>query len=125
LTSGQSYSQWFDTCSLSTAGVRQNCVNASQPVAFLQLPPFTLATLSGTLPGIRTQIPVIVDFSLFKTFPIKERVKMQIRANAYNVANTPQFGGPNTSFGSSNFGVIALSQVNDARVVELALKLNF
>ena len=50
---------------------------------------------------------------------------MQFRANAYNLANTAQFGNPNTSFGSANFGVIGISQVNDPRIVELALKLNF
>jgi hypothetical protein len=50
---------------------------------------------------------------------------MQFRANAYNLANTPQFGAPNISFGSANFGLITLSQVNDPRIVELALKLSF
>jgi hypothetical protein len=45
---------------------------------------------------------------------------MQFRANAYNVANTPVFGGPNTTS-----GVIGIGQVNDPRIVELALKLNF
>jgi hypothetical protein len=113
------YQQWFDTCTLNTAGVRQNCANSSQPVAFIQLPPYTLATLDG-LPGIRTQVPTTMDFAIFKTFQLYERVKLQFRANAYNVANTPIFGAPN-----STSGVIGIGQVNDPRIVELALKLNF
>ena len=97
----------------------------TQPVAFIGLPSYTLNTLGPVLPGIRTEIPVNVDFAIFKTFSITERTKMQFRANAYNLANTPQFGAPNTSFGSANFGLITLSQVNDPRIVELALKLSF
>ena len=114
------YQQWFNTCTLNTSGVRQNCANANQPVAFMQTPPYTLRTISGVLPGIRTQVPTTMDFSLFKTFQIHERAKLQFRANAYNVANTPIFGGPNTTS-----GVIGIGQVNDPRIVELALKLNF
>jgi hypothetical protein len=125
LTSGQSYNQWFNTCSLNTSGVRQDCASATQPVAFIQLQPFNLGTLSGVLPGVRSQVPVNVDFSLYKTFAIKERAHLQFRASAYNLGNTPQFGNPNTSFGSAAMGQITISQVNDPRIVELALKLNF
>jgi hypothetical protein len=113
------YQHWFNTCTLNTAGIRQNCANASQPVAFYQLPPYTLATLDG-LPGIRTQVPTTMDFSLFKSFVIHERFHAQLRANAYNFANTPIFGGPNTTT-----GVIGIGQVNDPRIVELALKVSF
>lgn len=117
--SNPTYHQWFDTCTLNTSGVRQNCATADQPVAFIQLPPYTLATLDG-LPGIRTQVPTTMDFSLFKTFAIHEKTNVQFRANAYNLANTPIFGGP-----SSTSGVVGIGQVNDPRIVELALKLNF
>ncbi len=118
--SNRSYQQWFNTCTLNTSGVRQNCADASQPVAFIQTPPYTLRTLSGVLPGIRTEVPTTMDFSIFKGFQIHERAKLQFRANAYNLANTPVFGGPNTTS-----GVIGIGQVNDPRIIELALKLNF
>jgi len=123
--SNRTYQQWFDTCSLNTSGVRQNCTDANQPVAFIQLPPYTLGTLSGVLPGVRSEIPTIVDFSLYKSFVIHENTRLQFRANAYNLGNTAEFNTPNTSFGSTNFGVVPISQVNDPRIVELALKLNF
>ena len=114
------YRQWFNTCTVNTLGVRQNCADANQPVAFLQTPPFTLRTLSTVLPGIRTEVPTTIDLSLFKTFQIHERARLQLRANAFNLANTPDFGGPNTTS-----GVIGIGQVNDPRIVELGLKLNF
>jgi hypothetical protein len=116
----RTYRQWFNTCTLNTSGVRQNCIDTNQPVAFIQTPPYTLRTLSTTLPGIRTEVPTTIDFSLFKTFQIHERAKLQFRTNAYNLANTPIFGGPNTTT-----GVIGIGQVNDPRIVELGLKLIF
>jgi hypothetical protein len=61
-----------------------------------------------------------VDFSLFKTFQLHEKAKLQLRANAYNLANTPIFGGPNTTS-----GVIGIGQVNDPRIVEVAAKFMF
>ena len=116
----QTYQQWFNTCTLNSSGVRQNCADANQPVAFIQPPSYILRTLSGVLPGVRSEIPTTVDFSMFKNFQVHERAKLQFRANAYNLANTPVFGGPNTTS-----GVIGIGQVNDPRIVELALKLNF
>ena len=114
------YQQWFNTCTVSTTGARQNCIDANQPVAFIQTPLYTLRTLSTVLPGVRTEVPTTMDFSLFKTFQFHEKAKLQFRANAYNLANTPIFGGPNTTS-----GVIGIGQVNDPRIVELGLKLNF
>ena len=116
----RSYQQWFNTCTLNANGARQNCIDGNQPVAFIQPQPYTLRTLSGVLPGIRTEVPTTADFSLFKTFQFHEKARLQFRANAYNLANTPVFGGPNTTT-----GVIGIGQVNDPRIVELALKLNF
>ena len=30
-----------------------------------------------------------------KTFPIRERVSLELRAEAFNITNTPQYGYPN------------------------------
>ncbi len=117
--------RWFNTCTVMVTGVRQSCASASESVAFLQQPPYTLRTLSTQLPGIRTEVPLNVDFSLFKDFPIRERLKLQFRAEAFNLANTVMFGGPNMTLTSAAFGTVTPSQINDPRIIQLALKLAF
>jgi hypothetical protein len=50
-------------------------------------------------PGIRN-----LDASLSKEFAIHEDMKLQIRAEMFNVTNTPRFAFPATSWGADNFG---------------------
>jgi hypothetical protein len=47
-----------------------------------------------------------VDASIFRTFDLTERWKLQIRANATSIMNTPQWGNPSTDITSANFGLI-------------------
>ncbi|MBI3207757.1 MAG: TonB-dependent receptor [Candidatus Solibacter usitatus] len=122
---GQSLNRWFNPCTLNTAGVRQNCLGAGDPVAFIQQPPDTLRVLSTRFPEIRNRREPIVDFSVFKTFLIRESLRVQFRAESFNLLNTPWFGNPNTTLGSSNFGVVTPAQSNDPRNVQLALRLMF
>ena len=42
-----------------------------------------------------------IDLSLFKSFPVPERRRVEFRAEAFNVLNTPQFNNPNASIGFS------------------------
>ena len=64
------------------------------------------------------------NLSLFRTFPIKERLKLQFRAESYNLSNTPHFAAPNANVSSGNFLVIT-SANTDQRQFRFALKLNF
>ena len=64
------------------------------------------------------------DISLFKSVPIRDRANVQFRAQAFNAFNTPQFGGPNTAFGSSNFGKIT-AQANFPRYLQLGLHITY
>ena len=65
---------------------------------------------------------VNIDFSLIKSFPITESVRLQLRGEAFNVTNTPVFGLPNTTVGNPGLGVIG-SQANQPRNLQIALKL--
>ncbi len=47
-----------------------------------------------------------LDFSLFKDFQFREGMLLQFRAEFFNFFNTPRFGAPDTSYGSSDFGFI-------------------
>jgi hypothetical protein len=117
--------RWFNTCTLALNGARQSCASPSEPVAFLVQPPFTLRTLSTLFPNIRNARPPTFDFSVFKTFPITETLRLQFRAESFNLTNTPWFGNPNTTLGGSSFGVVSPSQQNDPRNVQLVLRLTF
>ena len=65
-----------------------------------------------------------VDSSLFKDFAIKEELKLQFRAEAFNLFNHPQFGQPNATAGTGAAGTIT-STVGNPRQLQLALRLQF
>lgn len=64
------------------------------------------------------------NLSLFRTFPISDRLNIQFRAESYNLSNTPHFAAPNANVSSGNFLVIT-SANTDQRQFRLALKLTF
>ena len=64
-----------------------------------------------------------LDFSLFKQIPIKEALKVQFRAEAFNITNQVNFAGVSTSLGSATFGRV--TSARDPRQVQLALKMVF
>jgi hypothetical protein len=71
-----------------------------------------------------------VDLSLFKTFPVTERLNVQFRAESYNISNTPNFyigNGTSTSqFGSATFGQVSQTDPNyTPRLYQFALKAQF
>ncbi len=112
------------------SGVRTDCT-ASQQVAWIQQPSFTLNALTPVLPNIRVVRPPISDVSLFKTFPVHERLKLQFRAEAFSVTNTVWFPAPVTTLTSPLFGQTVLatggfsSTSNDPRAIEMSVRLMF
>jgi hypothetical protein len=68
------------------------------------------------------------DFSLFKTtnFGPSERMGIQFRAEFFNLFNRPQYGAPDTTFGTSLFGVVnSIAPMSEPRLVQFALKFLF
>jgi len=49
---------------------------------------------------------VNLDGSIFKRFRLTERIGAELRADAFNVTNTPHFNNPNGAFGSATFGQV-------------------
>jgi hypothetical protein len=96
--------QWFDTD------------------AFVAPEPFTFGNEfigSITGPGITN-----IDFSLAKNTAITERVNLQFRAEAFNLANHTILGDPDTTFGTPTFGTITSTRL-DNREMQFSLKLVF
>jgi len=65
-----------------------------------------------------------VDFSIFKSFPIRERKKVEFRTEIFNILNHPNFSNPGTSLDSASFDQISGTTVN-GRIIQFALKLAF
>jgi len=106
LSSGKNIYQWFNTA------------------AFAQPANFSSGDLSRSYAGVRTDKLKNLDFSLFKNFSLTERFKLQLRAEAFNLTNTPVFSAPGTTVNGVNFGVIT-GQSNAARNIQLAVKFLF
>ncbi len=64
------------------------------------------------------------NVNLSKSFVIHEDVRLQFRAESYNVANRPLFESPNMTVTASTFGMIT-STTNSPRAIQLALRLMF
>lgn len=62
---------------------------------------------------------------MFKVFQIAEWMQMQFRVESFNALNHPRFGAPITDPTSSAFGTVTQSQLNQPRILQLALKINF
>ena len=89
--------------------------------AFTQAPQFTIGNSSRNPvsgPGYRT-----ADVMAGKAFVLSDRFRMDFRAEAFNVTNTPPLGNPNGSFGSAAFGTITTAL--DPRVFELVARVKF
>src|SRR3984957_9247669 len=114
------------------------------PCAFAPAPTFTInqgtpqQTTVGEL-GTAARAPVYgprfvnTDFSVIKDFPLsyREGMNLQFRAEFFNLFNHPQFylqgfagTGEQDINTSSSFGVVNQT-VNNARLVQFALRLNF
>ena len=66
-----------------------------------------------------------LNLGLYKNFKIRERLKIQYRFETFNTFNHPRFGAPNADPASSSFGRVTPTEQNNARLVQMALKVNF
>jgi hypothetical protein len=130
---------WFAN---GAAAITQPCQIGSdgQPTSQPALPlPCVPLTGTGALGGVY-QLPGPgfhrLDLSIFKDFPIKERMRLQFRAEVFNLTNHPNFNAPNFggngvvaisnsgNYTSSNFGEIGSTRdaPYDPRQIQFALK---
>ena len=65
-----------------------------------------------------------IDLTLTKAFKVRERARVQFRAEAFNLTNKPLFAGANLTPTSSSFGTIG-SQSNNPRYIQFGLRVTF
>jgi outer membrane receptor protein involved in Fe transport len=95
--------QWFNTAAFSTA------------------PVFTLGSASRN--PVRGPSYRSVDLALIRRVPIHAGTALELRAEVFNLLNTPNLGAPNGVQGTAAFGTITTAF--DPRVAQLVLKLVF
>lgn len=102
--------QWFNTAAFAKNNpVTGQPVDGSSPRNFL----------SG--PGYKN-----VDLAIFRNFAIKERMKLEFRAeasNAFNIVNLNNPSGNGATVGTSTFGQI--TSANSMRQLQLGLRLTY
>jgi hypothetical protein len=64
-----------------------------------------------------------VDFSVFKNFPITEKMRFQFRFETFGLTNHTNFGAPGSTINTSSFGNI--TSASGARNIQLGAKLFF
>ncbi len=65
------------------------------------------------------------DVSLFKTLHFTERFGTELRAEVYNVTNTPQFANPDANPQDASFGRINSSRQASERQMQMAVRILF
>jgi hypothetical protein len=101
----RSMDRWFDTTAYASAG------------------PYSFGNGSRTEPNLRNPGTFSFDAVLSRWQPIKERMRLQFRAEFYNLLNHPNLGAPSASITSSTYGRITTKSGN--RTMVMALRLEF
>lgn len=65
------------------------------------------------------------DVSMFKTIPITERFKTELRGEVFNVTNTPQFTNPDGNVTDGNFGRVTSTRQASERQMQMAIRILF
>jgi Carboxypeptidase regulatory-like domain len=89
---------------------------------------FVFGNESRTDPTLRASGVNNFDFALFKRtrFGPDEKLGFEFRTEFFNIFNRTQFAPPNTSFGSSTFGVVSSTGAGtNPRLVQFGLKFLF
>ncbi|NWF82528.1 MAG: hypothetical protein HXY18_01710 [Bryobacteraceae bacterium] len=86
--------------------------------------PYHFGNVGRTLSGLRTDITQQIDMTLSKTTTLHEKLRLQFRAEFFNLTNSPRFAPPNSSYGNTQFGVVS-SQLNQPRIIQFGLKLMY
>jgi hypothetical protein len=117
--------QWFDpniaykgTGAIPAGFVGFDGRAANQPGTY------QVRTFPKTLTALPVDNPRNWDLRIQKTFDIRERAKVIFSADALNVTNHTQFGGPDVNPVDAAFGTVSV-QRNVPRFIELTLRIQF
>jgi len=93
--------------------------------AFVAPAAYTVGNLPRTgVYGLNAPFNSSIDMSLRREFAIREKIKLAIQADAFNVNNTVRFAAPALNPDQASFGTIT-SQVNKPRSLQLNARITF
>src|SRR5436190_6632195 len=115
-------------CQPNTAGAtpaaRREQINCYDPSGFALPAQYTFGNAPRNV--LRGPDFKVTDLSLTKNIPLGKEVRLQVRAEIYNVFNRANFGNPNASFNSAAFGrITTLATGATMRRIQLGGKLSF
>jgi len=93
--------------------------------AFTQPGQFEIGNAPRWIPNIRFGPTRHADVAILKNFTFLERFKAQLRAEMFNMTNTPQFGRANTTVGSADFGRVTGTTNVGPRNIQMGLRIQF
>jgi hypothetical protein len=100
-----------------------------QPASFFPAQPANvIGNMTRFNPKFRSYPILNENISLAKSFPIREGMRLDFRAEAFNAFNRVRFGLGSLNLQSQTFGVLSQTagdQANSPRQLQLALKLYF
>ena len=99
--------QWFNTAAFAQPGTYQ------------------IGNAARWLGNVRFEPTHNADMALIKNFQATERFRVQFRAEAFNISNTPQYGRADTTITDGGFGAVTGTTNVGPRTVQLALKVFF
>jgi hypothetical protein len=85
---------------------------------------YTVGDMPRYVGTVRTGATTNVDLSISRSWNIVERLRLQVRAEAFNVNNTPQYGRANTTLGSAGYGTVT-DTIGNPRNLQLGMRLDF
>ena len=93
--------------------------------AFVDPAPYTFGNLPRSAPfGLFAPHTVDVDMSLKREIAMRERLRLAIQADVFNITNTVCFAAPGTNIDSSNFGQVTTTN-NLPRKIQLNARFTF
>jgi hypothetical protein len=99
----RTFNRWFDT------------------TAFQNPAPFTFGNAPRSV--LRGPRLITTDLTVEKTIRLSDGVRLDVRAEAYNLLNRTNFNVPGSTLGAADFGVI--SSARPARTIQLGARVSF
>jgi hypothetical protein len=111
--------------SIGSNGANVSSTPYLNKAAFVDPPNYTAGNIARSAPlGLYAPHNADLDLSVRREFPIKERFRIALQADAFNVNNAVHFAAPGTGIDSANFGIFS-AMANQPRKLQFSARITF